>query len=140
MYLIIFYICIFLVFVIIIDFLYVAIASKHKKSSFTQPVQILRITCHLIATVLFIPFIGKLTLLFNTYWLEEIFLSLSACEYDAENGGLKHIQFEGVVCFQSIHILHIAFSYIIFLIFVGMSILVIYMHYENRFSKNPSSK
>lgn len=34
MYLIIFYICIFLVFFVIIDFLYVAISFKHKKFSF----------------------------------------------------------------------------------------------------------
>ena len=60
-YIIIFYICVFLVFVIIIDFLYVAISYRHKKFSFTQPVQILKIACLLIVTVLFIPIVCKMT-------------------------------------------------------------------------------
>lgn len=56
---IIFYIAIFLVFVVIIDFLYVSISFKHKKFSFMQPVQLLRIASILIQTILFIPITGK---------------------------------------------------------------------------------
>ena len=58
-YIIIFYICIFLVFVIIFDFLYVSISFRHKKFSFTQPIQILKIACMLIVTILYIPITSK---------------------------------------------------------------------------------
>lgn len=58
-YIIIFYICIFLVFIVIIDFLYVAISFKHKKFSFMQPIQILRIASILISTILYIPISGN---------------------------------------------------------------------------------
>jgi hypothetical protein len=57
-YIIIFYIMVFVVFVIIIDFLYVSISYRHKKISFTQPIQLLKIACLLIVTVLFIPITG----------------------------------------------------------------------------------
>ena len=59
-YIIIFYIIIFLVFVVIIDFLYVAISFRQKKGvSFSQPIQILKVACHLIVTILFIPICGN---------------------------------------------------------------------------------
>lgn len=37
-YIIIFYIALFLVFLVIMDFLYVSIAARHKKFSFMQPI------------------------------------------------------------------------------------------------------
>lgn len=49
----------FLVFLIIIDFLYVSISFRHKKISFTQPIQILKVACQLVVSVLFIPIIGN---------------------------------------------------------------------------------
>ncbi len=61
-YIIIFYICIFLVFLVIIDFLYVAISYKHKRFSFMQPIQILRFSSTLLMTILFIPITGTSTL------------------------------------------------------------------------------
>eukprot|EP00347_Sterkiella_histriomuscorum_P000937 403373955 len=124
-YIIIFYIAIFLVFIIIMDFLYVAISFKHKKFSFMQPVQILRIASILIQTILFIP-------------ITEFFFSLSACS--TTNGVLTHVVYEDEICFQSIHVLHIALSYLMLLVFVAMTILACMMHYENRYTKDPTAK
>ncbi len=62
-YVIIFYIIIFLIFVAIIDFLYVSITYKHKRYSFMQPIQILRVFSMLIVSILYIPITGKLLLL-----------------------------------------------------------------------------
>lgn len=61
MYVIIFYIAVFLVFVVLLDFFYVAISFRHKKFSFTQPVQILKAACQLIVSILFIPIVSKST-------------------------------------------------------------------------------
>ena len=65
-YLIIFYICIFLVFLVIIDFLYVAISYKHRKINFMQPVILLRLALYLSVTILYIPFTGKPTIPYIT--------------------------------------------------------------------------
>jgi len=126
-YIIIFYIVVFLVFVIIIDFLYVAISYRHKKLSFTQPIQILKIAFLLIVTVLFIP-------------ITEFFLSLSACQQSKTSTDLTHVVYPDVVCFQSIHIVHISISYIMLLIFGIMTFMVTVMNYENRFTKDPTCK
>ena len=74
-YVIIFYIIIFLIFVIIIDFLYVSITFKHKRYSFMQPIQVLRVASILIVTILFVPIVGKLIF---THFAEFFFL-ISNC-------------------------------------------------------------
>lgn len=60
-YVIILYICIFLIFLVIIDFLYVSISFKHKRYSFMQPIQLLRVALILITTILYVPINGKNT-------------------------------------------------------------------------------
>jgi len=63
-YIIIFYVCIFLIFLIVIDFLYVAYSYKHRKLQFMWPIQILRTAFHLISTIFFIPMLGNLSFLY----------------------------------------------------------------------------
>lgn len=55
-YIIIFYVCLFLVFVILLDFLYISISFKLKKLNFSQPIQLLNTVCGLLVSLLFIPF------------------------------------------------------------------------------------
>jgi hypothetical protein len=58
-YIIVYYISIFLIFFIIINFIYVAYCFKQRKFPFTWPVPLLKVSCNLIVTVLFIPLLGK---------------------------------------------------------------------------------
>lgn len=51
-----------------------------------------------------------------------------------------HVVYPSVICFQSIHIVHITISYLLLLIFAIMSYLVTVMNFENRFTKDPTSK
>ena len=55
-------------------------------------------------------------------------------------GKMKHMVFTDEMCFQSIHLMHAVLSYIIFLIFAGITVFTIYVNYENRYSKNPIAK
>ena len=51
-----------------------------------------------------------------------------------------HVVYPSVICFQSIHIVHITISYLLLLIFAIMTYLVTVMNFENRFTKDPTSK
>jgi len=104
----------------------VAISFKHKKFSFMQPVQILRIASILIQSILFIPIAGKLITVLLDFYLE-FFFSLSACS--RYNGQITHNVYREEVCFQSIHILHITLSYLMLIIFTLMTTLSCMMHY-----------
>lgn len=134
-YVIIFYIVIFLVFLVILDFLYVAITFKHKRYSFAQPIQILRIAIILIVSILYIPILGNFLIL----TFAEFFFSFSECEQDS-TGILVHSVYGEVKCFDSIHILHAVLSYVIIIIFVLLTVLSIKLYYENRYTKDPTAK
>jgi hypothetical protein len=58
-YLIIFYICVFLVFLIVIDFIYVAIFFRMRRLNFMQPVHLLKTAFGILVPVLIIPISGK---------------------------------------------------------------------------------
>lgn len=61
LYLVIFYICIFLVFVLVVDIVYVSLSFTRKKFIFIWPLSLLKFISSLIVTILFMPFIGLLT-------------------------------------------------------------------------------
>ena len=56
-----FYVCVFIVFLLIIDFLYVSHNYKMKRFSYNWPCQVLSVFCNLLITVMFIPVIGMST-------------------------------------------------------------------------------
>jgi hypothetical protein len=91
----------------------------------------------LIVTILFIPITGNPH--FELIPIE-FFLSLSACEKSKLSEDLVHVVYPSVICFQSIHIVHITISYLLLLIFAIMTYLVTVMNFENRFTKDPTSK
>lgn len=74
-YIIVYYISIFLIFFIIINFIYVAYCYKQRKFPFTWPIPLLKYSCNLIVTVLFIP-------------LLELFMKFSACGRVTDGGKL----------------------------------------------------
>jgi hypothetical protein len=67
-YLVIFYLCAFVIACSIIAFLYVSYSSSRLKTSFIWPTNMLRQGCYVIQTVLFIPFLGKSRLLYLFHW------------------------------------------------------------------------
>lgn len=58
-YIIIFYITVLLVFVIFLDILYLALAAKMKKHTYTQPVSLLRGALTLLVPILIVPISGN---------------------------------------------------------------------------------
>lgn len=60
-YVIVYYIAIFLLFFILINFIYVAYCFRQRRFPFTWPIPLLKHSCNLIVTILFIPLLGKKT-------------------------------------------------------------------------------
>jgi hypothetical protein len=69
----------------------------------------------------------------------EFFFSLSACGKN-DAGLLVHHIFTDEICFQSIHIMHVCFSYVIVLMFITIAAVSTLVYYENRFTKDPTAK
>jgi hypothetical protein len=57
-YIIIYYVCIFLIFVVIIDFIYVAYSYNQRKFAFIWPIQLLKLACIIMTTIIYIPLLG----------------------------------------------------------------------------------
>ena len=53
-----FYLCIGIVFMVILDIFYVSYSFSKKKFKFVWPLQFLRSVCGMFVTVLFLPFLG----------------------------------------------------------------------------------
>lgn len=58
----------------------------------------------------------------------------------AGSGNDIHVVYSDLICFQSIHIVHIAISYIVLLFFLIMTLLTTLLFFENRYTKDPSAK
>jgi hypothetical protein len=64
-FLVIFYICSFIVVLIMLDFFYVSYSSKQKKFSFVWPLQALRAICQLVTTIFYMPILETFLSMFN---------------------------------------------------------------------------
>jgi hypothetical protein len=58
-YLVIFYLCLSIVCLVILDVFYVSYSFSKKKFAFVWPMQALRTVCGLFVTVLYLPFLGN---------------------------------------------------------------------------------
>jgi len=74
-FLVIFYICLSIVVLAILDVFYVSYSFSQKKFAFVWPMQALRTVCGLFVTVLFLPFLGK----FMKLILIETFTTMLRC-------------------------------------------------------------
>lgn len=63
-YLVLFYLCLAIVCLVILDVFYVSYSFSKKKFAFVWPMQALRSVCGLFVTVLYLPFLGKLCFCF----------------------------------------------------------------------------
>jgi hypothetical protein len=94
-YIIVYYVCIFLIFFTIINMAYVAYCFRQKKFPFTWPIPLLKYSCNLITTVLFIPILGNIRRGFIIGVLLELFMKLSQCGYieiSADSGSLADLR------------------------------------------------
>ena len=84
-FLVIFYLCVSIVVLVILDVFYVSYSFSQKKFAFVWPMQALRTVCGLFVTVLFLPFLGKLImeLIHNTI-ITETFTTMLRCDADGK--------------------------------------------------------
>jgi len=66
-------------------------------------------------------------------------MSLSQCGTNAD-GVLKHLVYPEVVCFSGIHVLHVAISYLVLILFILIVYITTILNYENRYTRDPTSK
>jgi len=64
-YLVLFYLCLAVVCLVILDVFYVSYSFSKKKFAFVWPMQALRTVCGLFVTVLYLPFLGKYIVYFK---------------------------------------------------------------------------
>ena len=134
-YIIIVYVCVFLIFFIAVNFIYVAYCYSQRKFPFAWPIPLLRYTCNIIVTILFIPILGKHACL-NLISIE-LFMKISSCGYLVDDpvyndGTLRNTVFNDVQCFRGIHILHAVLSYVMIGVFLIMSYIITSCFYESR--------
>ena len=125
-FLVIFYICLSIVVLVILDVFYVSYSFSQKKFAFVWPMQALRTVCGLFVTVLFLPFLGKVM----NFILLETFTTMLRCE----DGALT--LFPDVKCWEGAHIIHACFAIIVSIIFILIAFVVSLTYYESRSTSN----
>ena len=126
-YIIVYYVTIFFLFFIIINFIYVAYCFRQRKFPFTWPIPLLIYSCNLLVTFLYIPIL-------------ELFLKFSACKRRESDGETYHQVFTDLKCFTGIHILHVTLSYVMIALFLGMSFVINSCLNETRLGNNNTAK
>jgi hypothetical protein len=117
-FLVIFYLCLAVVVLVILDVFYVSYSFSQKKFAFVWPMQALRTVCSLFVTVLFLPFL-------------ETFTTMLRCD---SNGQMT--LFPDVTCWQGTHIIHACFAIIVSIIFILIAIVVSLTYFESRSTSN----
>ncbi|EAS07526.3 PAS domain S-box protein (macronuclear) [Tetrahymena thermophila SB210] len=123
-YITVFYTCVALVILIIIDIFYISYSFTKKNQAFSWPIYSLRTLLSLIVTVLFMP-------------LLDFFLSIISCQSTtlSQGSGITssvyvHEFFSSVVCWQDVHILHAVVSIFISIAFIIVTFLVVLIYFE----------
>lgn len=134
-YLVIFYLGIFLVFLIILDIIYVLYSISRRKFSVVWPLKALSTFCSLFVTVLFLPLLSNVS-----SHLLELFVSLITCK-KTEDGAYVHVSYTEIVCWQGSHIFHGVMASLISVVFIGISLVVTLTFYEAKgFSTSAGSR
>jgi len=126
-YIVVFYLCIVLVCLVILDIFYVSYSFQKKKFKFLWPLQALRYICGLFVTVLFLP-------------LLETFTSILSCDMQPD-GTYTHSMFPEFQCWRGPHILHATFALLVSSIFIIISTVVAFTYYDSSsLSNDPSAR
>ena len=129
-FLVIFYLCLAIVVLVILDVFYVSYSFTQKKFAFVWPMQALRTVCGLFVTVLFLPFLG--IYIFNNILLNvETFTTMLRCDSDG-----KMTLFKDVTCWEGTHIIHACFAIVISIIFILIAFVVSLTYFESRSTSN----
>ncbi len=133
-YIVVFYLCIFLVCLVILDIFYVSYSFSRKKFTFVWPLQALRSICPLFVTVLFLPLLG---IHFPLNSNLETFTSILACK---KKGNMSvHTLFPEFQCWTGLHILHSSFALLVSSLFMMVSIVVALTYYDSQSTSNDPS-
>eukprot|EP01022_Parablepharisma_sp_SALTPOND_P033551 TRINITY_DN88_c0_g1_i1.p1 TRINITY_DN88_c0_g1~~TRINITY_DN88_c0_g1_i1.p1 ORF type:complete len:1755 (-),score=211.95 TRINITY_DN88_c0_g1_i1:16687-21951(-) len=116
-YLVIYYFFIMIICLVILDIIYIGYSFSVKRFTVMWPLYILRSTCSLFVTVLFMPLI-------------DLFTSMVQCDYI--EGKWVHYAFSDVVCWQGMHILHGTVALIVTGIFVVICCIVGLTFFESK--------
>jgi len=123
-YLAVFYFFILIVFLVIIDIIYIGYSFSVKRFAVMWPLYVLRSTCSLFVTVLFMPLI-------------DLFMSMAQCQ--VENGELAHYAYKDVPCWKGMHILHGSLAIMITGIFFVICCIVGLTFFESKNEPNDPS-
>ncbi len=126
MYKIAFYLCVCLVFLVVINIAYVSYSFSRNRFDSVWPLKILRSVVSFIVTVLFMPFF-------------DVFTSMLECEEKIDSKGTIKIvnhYAPNLVCWKGEHYVHATFAIIADITFVIICIVVYITFYES----NPSTK
>lgn len=121
-YVIMFYVCLVIVVLTILDVFYVSYNVTRKKNAFSWPLYVLRTMLTLFQTVLFIPFF-------------EYFCSMLSCETN-DSDKFVHTQFGEEACWSGIHIMHAIIAIIIAITFAIVCLFSALTYYECRNTQN----
>jgi hypothetical protein len=129
MYKIVFYLCVILVLLVVINIAYVSYSFSRNRVDSVWPLKILRSVVSFIVTVLFMPFFDILT-------------SMLECEEKVDSQGLTKIvnhYAPNLVCWKGEHYVHATFAIIADVIFVIICLVVYIFFYESNSSTKDHS-
>ena len=122
-----YYICIFIIVLVILDIIYVSYSFQKQKFAVLWPLQALRQVVGLFVTILFLPFI-------------ETFTSVISC-LESEDGRQVHGFFPELECWTGAHILHASFAVAVSSTFIVISTVVAYTYYDcSNLSNDPTAR
>lgn len=126
-YVIIFYIFNVLIILVMCDIIYIAYSFHTGRFSVFWPLSILRSTCGLFVTVLFMPLIDLLT-------------SMPQCDYDDDGTWVQQF-FPDIVCWKGMHLLHTIVGFTVAGLFIVICMIVSLTYYESKDDPNdPGAK
>ena len=116
-YLTVFYLCVLLVTLMIINIVYVSYSFSRNFFTVTWPLYVLRHVAKAIVTIFFMP-------------LQEIFISIFDCTLDSTTGKQMNSYSPTIECWTGLHFLHFFCSVAVSIVFITISLIVALTYFE----------
>lgn len=120
-FLLMFYGYVAIIFVIIVDIIYVSISFNRKQFTSLWPLIFLRNFVNMAVTFLFLP-------------ISESLLSMIDCQFNVNAQQYVHSSYPDVICYVGTHLIHTIFSIGFTAVFVIISLIVAINYFETRMS------
>jgi hypothetical protein len=128
LYLIIFYFCILLIVLTVVDIIYVSYSFSKQRFTVLWPLILLREGVTLSVTVFFLP-------------ITEFLIKMVTCSTDPNTGILVHSSFPEIQCWKGTHILHAIVGLTTIITFVIIAVVVALNYFESRISsQDPTAR